>query len=54
MIVIAHRGASCDEPENTLAAFERAIGVGADYVEFDVHASCDGGLVVFHDSSSTA
>ena len=49
MIVIAHRGASFDEPENSLAAFERAIGVGADYVEFDVQASCDGGLVVFHD-----
>jgi glycerophosphoryl diester phosphodiesterase len=49
MIVIAHRGASFDEPENSLAAFERAIAVGADYVEFDVQASCDGGLVVFHD-----
>ena len=47
--VIAHRGASVDETENTLPAFERAIEVGADYVEFDVQASSDGGLVVFHD-----
>ena len=49
MIVIAHRGASHDELENTPAAFERAIAVGAEYVEFDVQASRDGGLVVFHD-----
>ncbi len=47
--VIAHRGASADETENTLPAFERAIALGADYVEFDVQASSDGGLVVFHD-----
>ena len=47
--VIAHRGASADELENTLPAFERAIEVGADYVEFDVQASSDGALVVFHD-----
>lgn len=37
MLVIAHRGASFDFPENTVPAFERAIEVGADYVEFDVH-----------------
>ena len=47
--VIAHRGASWDEPENTLPAFERAITVGADFVEFDVQAANDGALVVFHD-----
>ena len=47
--VIAHRGASADLRENTLAAFERAIEVGADYVELDVQASSDGVLVVFHD-----
>ena len=46
--VIAHRGASWDEPENTLPAFERAIELGADYVEFDVHAAGDGTLVVCH------
>ena len=47
--VIAHRGASVEEKENTLPAFERAIELGADYVELDVQASSDGGLVVFHD-----
>ena len=38
-LVVAHRGASWDEPENTIAAFLRAIEVGADYVELDVHAA---------------
>ena len=47
--IIAHRGASSEEKENTLPAFERAIALGADFVEFDVQASSDGGLVVFHD-----
>ena len=47
--VIAHRGASADERENTLPAFERAIELGADFVELDVQASADGALVVFHD-----
>jgi glycerophosphoryl diester phosphodiesterase len=47
--VIAHRGASADEQENTLPAFERAIADGADFVELDVQASADGKLVVFHD-----
>ena len=48
-LVIAHRGATWDEPENTLPAFRRAIELGADYVEFDVHATRDGRLVVVHD-----
>jgi len=47
--IIAHRGASTDERENTLPAFERAIAVGADFVELDVQVSADGALVVFHD-----
>jgi glycerophosphoryl diester phosphodiesterase len=46
--VIAHRGASWDEPENTLPAFERAIEVGADFVEIDVHP-LGKRLVVVHD-----
>jgi glycerophosphoryl diester phosphodiesterase len=46
---IAHRGASWELPENTPAAFERAIELGADFVEFDVHAAADGSLVVCHD-----
>ena len=49
MIVIAHRGASAQHPENTLPAFERAIELGADFVELDVHAGVDGRLVVTHD-----
>jgi glycerophosphoryl diester phosphodiesterase len=36
VLVIAHRGASAELPENTLAAFERAIEIGADYLELDV------------------
>jgi glycerophosphoryl diester phosphodiesterase len=47
--VIAHRGASWDERENTLPAFERALAAGADFLELDVQASSDGALVVFHD-----
>jgi glycerophosphoryl diester phosphodiesterase len=47
--VIAHRGASAEERENTLPAFERAIALGADFVELDVQVSSDGVLVVFHD-----
>jgi glycerophosphoryl diester phosphodiesterase len=50
MLVIAHRGASWELPENTLPAFERAIELGADYVELDVHADADGRLVVTHDA----
>jgi glycerophosphoryl diester phosphodiesterase len=52
-LVIAHRGACWDEPENTLPAFERAIEVGADYVEFDVRAAPDGTLVCAHDPIRT-
>jgi glycerophosphoryl diester phosphodiesterase len=48
MLVIAHRGASFERPENSLAAFERAIELGADYVELDVHADASGELVVTH------
>jgi glycerophosphoryl diester phosphodiesterase len=49
MLVIAHRGASAERPENTLPAFERAIELGADFVEIDVHADATGQLVVTHD-----
>jgi glycerophosphoryl diester phosphodiesterase len=47
--IIAHRGASAYYPENTLAAFEGAIALGADMVELDVQLSADGEVVVFHD-----
>ena len=49
--IIAHRGASAYEPENTLRSFRRAIGLGADMSELDVHLSRDGHLVVMHDAS---
>lgn len=49
MLVFAHRGACWEILENTLAAFHRAIELGADYVEFDVQTSRDGELVVVHD-----
>jgi glycerophosphoryl diester phosphodiesterase len=50
VLVIAHRGASAELPENTLPAFERAIEVGADAIELDVHADREGRLVVTHDA----
>lgn len=50
-LIIAHRGASADAPENTIAAFRRAIEVGADGVEFDVHLSKDRVPVVIHDAT---
>lgn len=50
-LVIAHRGASAIELENSLAAFRAAAGEGADAVELDVHATKDGELVVYHDPS---
>lgn len=49
MLVIAHRGASAQAPENTIAAFERAVALGADAVELDVRRSADDRLVVHHD-----
>ena len=49
-MVIAHRGASADAPENTMAAMELAITEGADWVELDVQETRDGEIVVIHDS----
>jgi len=46
--IVAHRGAPIDAPENTIAAFERAIAMGADAVEFDVRLSKDHVPVVYH------
>jgi glycerophosphoryl diester phosphodiesterase len=47
--LIAHRGASADAPENTLAAFQLALEYGADGIELDVMLSGDERLVVIHD-----
>jgi glycerophosphoryl diester phosphodiesterase len=49
--VIAHRGASAVERENTLAAFRAAIALGADAIELDVRRTADAALVVHHDPS---
>jgi len=51
MIRIAHRGASGTAPENTLAAFKKAIEIGVDAVELDLHGTVDGEVVVIHDTS---
>ena len=48
--IIAHRGASGYEYENSRAAFRRALMLDADAIELDVHATCDGILVVHHDA----
>ena len=46
---IGHRGAPREHPENTLPSFARAIELGADGIELDVHATSDGVVVVHHD-----
>lgn len=48
-LVFAHRGASAELPEHTLAAYERALAAGVDGVECDVRLTRDGHLVCFHD-----
>lgn len=48
--IMAHRGASFEAPENTLAAISLAIEQGADWVEIDVQETADGNVVVIHDS----
>jgi glycerophosphoryl diester phosphodiesterase len=47
--IVGHRGASGDAPENTLASFSLAIEMGANAVEFDIHQTSDGKIVVIHD-----
>lgn len=49
MINFAHRGFKGKYPENTMLAFKKAIEAGADGIEFDVHLSKDGELVIIHD-----
>ena len=48
---IAHRGASSYAPENTFAAFDKALAMGVDHVELDVHFTSDGHIVVIHDDA---
>jgi len=51
VLVTAHRGFSGDAPENTLAAFKKAMEVGSDMMELDVRFSKDGQIVVMHDDT---
>jgi glycerophosphoryl diester phosphodiesterase len=53
-LVLAHRGANREAPENTVAAFARAVALGADGVELDVHRTRDDRLVVRHDAAGPA
>jgi glycerophosphoryl diester phosphodiesterase len=50
-IIFAHRGASAQAPENTLAAFELALAQQADAIELDVNLSADGEVIVIHDTT---
>ncbi len=51
MLTIGHRGAAGLEPENTLRSFQRAIALGCDMVELDVHVCKTGEVVVIHDAT---
>lgn len=51
MLIIGHRGAAHYEPENTLLSISKAIELGVDAVEIDVHLSKDNELVVIHDET---
>lgn len=50
-LVLAHRGASVQAPENTLAAFRLAVEQGADGIKLDVHRTADMQLAVIHDET---
>lgn len=50
--LVAHRGGSLLAPENTFPAFDRAVALGVDAVETDVHLTRDGVVVVFHDAET--
>ena len=51
MLVIAHRGASGNAPENTMAAFRKAVALGATFVETDLQLSRDARFVAIHDAT---
>ncbi|AOW08411.1 glycerophosphodiester phosphodiesterase [Flavobacterium gilvum] len=51
ILKIGHRGANGYKPENTLVSFEKAIAMGADGIELDVHLSLEGHLIVIHDET---
>ena len=49
--MFAHRGGAALRPENTILAFDHGLSLGADGLEFDVHLSRDGVVVVHHDAT---
>ena len=49
VLIIGHKGANAIAPENTLKAFKKAIELKADLVEFDIHKTKDGEIVIIHD-----
>jgi glycerophosphoryl diester phosphodiesterase len=51
VLIIAHRGASGNAPENTLAAFRKAVALGATFIETDLHLSRDARFVAIHDAT---
>ena len=48
---IAHRGASSYAPENTFAAYDKALAMGTNHIELDVHLTSDDHIVVIHDDT---
>lgn len=52
-LIIAHRGASLESQENTLTAYRKAIEIGADWIELDVHLAKNGVPVCHHDAQLT-
>ncbi|WP_255570293.1 glycerophosphodiester phosphodiesterase family protein [Cohnella sp. CFH 77786] len=51
VLAVAHRGASGYAPENTIAAFDKAVEMKADFIELDVQLSKDGELAIIHDTT---
>jgi glycerophosphoryl diester phosphodiesterase len=49
LLTVGHRGAAGHAPENTLAAIERGIALGVDFIEVDIQRTSDGALVLMHD-----
>lgn len=49
--IIGHRGAAAYAPENTIASFDKALGLGCNWIEFDVMLSADGEPFIFHDDN---
>ena len=52
ILIIGHKGANAIAPENTLMSFKKAIELKADMIEFDIHETKDGEIVIIHDSDT--